>query len=230
MYVSRNNFLTKKNLLSLLLVPLGFAAWGSAQATTYYVRTDGGDASQCTGRGDLAYSGSGSGQACAWKHPYFALAPGGTKRIAGGDTLLIGSGNYMMGQGAPGAGSCAASSCYMSPIPSGLSVTAKTRILGKPGAAAPRLWGTGGVSRVLNLDGSSNVEIGHLDITDQSDCVSGHSNTSAACAAGDAYANRGLYARDSGNVWLHDLNIHGMAHTGINAGRLIHHNSHDESK
>src|SRR5688572_8930136 len=97
--------------LSLLLAPLGFAAWGSAQAATFYVRTDGGDASQCTGRGDAAYSGSGTGQACAWKHPFFALAPNGTKRIAGGDTLLIGSGNYIIGQGAPGAGSCSGSSC-----------------------------------------------------------------------------------------------------------------------
>ncbi|MEG3192311.1 hypothetical protein SNE32_08355, partial [Lysobacter sp. D1-1-M9] len=71
-------------LALLLLAPLGFAAHGSAEAaTTYHVRADGGDASQCTGRADAPYSGSGSNQACAWKHPFVALPPGGTPRIAG---------------------------------------------------------------------------------------------------------------------------------------------------
>ena len=38
-------------VLSLLIVPAGFAI-GSAQATTFYVRADGGDAAQCNGRAD----------------------------------------------------------------------------------------------------------------------------------------------------------------------------------
>ena len=93
-----------KTTRSLLLASIGLAAFGSAQAaTTYHVRTDGGDASQCTGRADAAYPGSGTGQACAWKHPFFALTPGGSKRIVGGDTVVIGSGTYLIGAGAPGA-------------------------------------------------------------------------------------------------------------------------------
>ena len=32
-----------------------------------------------------------------------------------------------------------------------------------PGAAAPKLWGSGGASKILNLEGSSNVEVGFLD-------------------------------------------------------------------
>ena len=209
----------RRALVSLLLVPLGFAAWGSAQAaTTYYVRTDGGDASQCTGRADAKYPGSGTGQACAWKHPFFALAPNGTKRIAGGDTLLIGSGNYTIGQGAPGAGSCSGASCDFPPIPSGTSTT-RTRFLGKSASAPPKFLGTNGV-KVLNLEGSSNVEVGNLEITDQSDCLYNHSVSSADCGSTGNWAKTGISASASSNVWLHDINIHGMAAHGIRAGGL----------
>ncbi|MFC5595526.1 hypothetical protein, partial [Lysobacter niastensis] len=90
-----------QSILSLLIVPAGFAV-GSAQAADFFVRTDGGDATQCNGKADAPYSGSGTGQNCAWKHPYFALPNSGTPRIAGGDTLYIGSGEYMIGYGAPG--------------------------------------------------------------------------------------------------------------------------------
>ena len=80
--------------------------WRTAQATTFFVRVDGGDAAQCNGRLDAPYPGSGLARNCAWKHPFYALAPNGTRRILGGDTLLIGSGTYMIGAGAPGL------SCY----------------------------------------------------------------------------------------------------------------------
>ena len=74
-------------------------------AATRYVRTDGGDSSQCNGSADVPYPGSGNGLTCAWKHPFFALPPGGTPRISGSDALIIGPGSYMMGLGAPGASS-----------------------------------------------------------------------------------------------------------------------------
>ncbi|QOD92028.1 right-handed parallel beta-helix repeat-containing protein [Lysobacter sp. CW239] len=219
-------------LVAALSGLLLFTAIGSAQAaTTYYVRTDGGTAAQCTGKADAAYSGSGTSQACAWKHPYYALPPNETARIAGGDTLIIGSGSYMIGWGAPGAadksGRCYAGGpydCYLPPIPSGPSPTAKTRILGKDAKNPPKLWGTERVTHILNLNGSSNVEIGNLEITDQSDCVEGHSNAGARCERNTApygqWASAGLVASNSKNVWLHDLNIHGLAHSGIHAGGL----------
>jgi hypothetical protein len=175
--------------------------------TTYYVRTDGGTATQCTGRSDARYPGSGTGQACAWKNPNIALPNSGTRRIAGGDTLIIGAGTYQIGNGG-----------YMQPVPSGTS-TARTRILGK-GGTTPRLVGVGGTHRVLNLDGSSNVEIGNLEITDDSDCVHKHSSPRARCTDAMQWARVGLYARNSGNVWLHDVDIHGMAARGMNAGAL----------
>ena len=69
----------------------------------------------------------------------------------------------------------------MQPIPSGTS-SAPTKVLGKPGTT-PKLVGVGGVHRVLNLDGSSNVELGNLEVTDNSDCVYNHSNAAAACTS-----------------------------------------------
>ena len=184
------------------------AAGRRHQGTEFFIRTDGGDATQCTGRADAKYPGSGSARNCAWKHPFIALPPSGAALIAGGDTLLIGSGVYLMGDGG-----------YMQPIPSGTD-SAPTRILGKPGVAVPKLVGVNGVHRVLNLDGSSNVELGNLEVTDQSDCVHKHSKSAAACTSTMAWTRVGLYARNSRNVWMHDVNIHGMAKNGVNAGGL----------
>ncbi|MDQ3289173.1 MAG: hypothetical protein M3Q42_13145 [Pseudomonadota bacterium] len=175
---------------------------------THYVRTDGGDATQCTGRSDAAYPGSGEASDCAWKSPDIALPPSGAPRIAGGDTLLIGSGTYQIG----GSG-------QMQPIPSG-TTTRPTRVMGRSGTPAPRLIGIGGIHRVIDMDGSSNIVLGNLEITDRSDCVYRHSNAAAACTDSMPFARVGLYARGSRNVHLHDINIHGIAARGIQAGGL----------
>ena len=46
-------FVGSRKLPKLALsLSLGLAAIGSAEAATYYVRADGGDASQCDGRAD----------------------------------------------------------------------------------------------------------------------------------------------------------------------------------
>lgn len=193
-------------LLSLLLPSLGFAAFGTAQAATFYVRTDGGDAAQCNGRADAAYPGSGTAQACAWKNPNIAMPSSGSARIAGGDTLLIGAGSFQIGSGG-----------YMQKIPSGPNSASRTRILGKAGT---KLIGVAGTHRVLNLEGSSNVEVGNLEITDNSDCVYNHSNSAATCTSAMAWARVGVYATASDNVWMHDVNVHGMAARGFNAGGL----------
>ncbi|MDH4136885.1 MAG: hypothetical protein OEW09_09275, partial [Anaerolineae bacterium] len=109
----------------------------AAAATTYYVRPDGGSYTQCNGRVDAPYPGTGTDQPCAWNHPFQALPPASTPRISGGDTLIIASGEYMMGYGAPEANLeddiCARDypgGCHMSPIPSGPDPAHPTRILG----------------------------------------------------------------------------------------------------
>lgn len=228
---------------------IGLLAWDVAGAATqhgakgvsfatFYVRVDGGTATQCSGHVDAAYPGHGNAQACAWKHPFVALPPAGKPRIAGGDTLIIGPGHYMMGFGAPGSGNCnsaAAYSCTMGSIPSGLSAQHPTRILGRgfdSGCTqAPELWGTQRAYSVLSLTGSSNVEVGCLNLTDHSACIENHCGMAGAChgevdrCERDTYpygtwAENGLVASDSHDVYLHDLDIHGLANDGVRAGRL----------
>ena len=219
-------------IASFALLAIGSVFAAEASAATFYVRTDGGDATQCTGKTDAAYAGSGTAQACAWKHPFFALPPGGPARIAGGDTLVIDSGSYMMGLGAPGAVLCNQGwswDCHMTAIPSGPSATQPTRIVGR-GTPAPELWGTERTSMVVNLQASSNVEISNVEVTDHESCIDNHCH-GGACAGEVLKCNRtaapwgkwagtGIVARDSANVKLTDVNVHGMANRGIYAGRL----------
>jgi len=225
-------------LLCFLLVLLASFGFAPAFASTYYVRTDGGTAEQCTGLANAAYPGTGTGQACAWSSPMIALPPPpgygqvATPRIQGGDTLKIAHGSYMIGYGAPGTGSCntgMAYACTMAAVPSG-TTAAPTRILGDC-AAPPEFWGTQRASTILNLNGSSNVEVGCVEVTDHHACIENHCQMSGTCAGEinrcqrDTYpygtwAENGLTAADSHDVYLHDLTIHGMGNAGTRVGRL----------
>ncbi len=110
-----------------------------------------------------------------------ALPPEGPPRISGGDTLIITNGSYRMGYGAPGADICETDytwDCHMPPISSGPDAANPTRILGAgwdSGCAnPPELWGAERAYFILNLIGSSNVEIACLEITGHSGCVEDH--------------------------------------------------------
>ncbi len=208
-----------------------------AAALDYVVRVDGGDELACSGQVDQSLANAAGSRDCAWLHPFIALPPGGPARIAGGDTLTIRPGSYRMGLGAPGAAACHADwpwDCHMSALPSGLSAAQPTRLIGLDAAGEcherPQLWGAERAARVLNLDQSDHIEVACLEITDHHRCVENH------CHGGDCgaevvscpretypygdWAGTGLYARDSEGVLLRDLDIHGMAHSGIHAGRL----------
>jgi len=198
----------------------------------FYVRPKGGTSSQCTGLADKDYSGSGAGKACALSHPFFALPPAGGKRLlSGGDWLVISDGAYRMGHGAPGAGRCQRASAYdcdMPPVPSGPSKDRPTRILGAGFASGcksrPQLYGVERAWRILDLTNTSNLEINCLEITDHSGCVESHSGSLRCKRSGSGpygdWSPTGIYAVNSKNVTLRKVNIHGMAHHGIQAGRL----------
>jgi hypothetical protein len=209
---------------------------GGAQAATYHVRIDGGDPAQCDGRSDRAAADAGGTRECAWAHPFHALPPGGAPRLAGGDTLHIAPGAYRMGLGAPGSESCHASfpwDCHMPALPSGRS-GAPTRLTGADAdgrcQTRPELWGAERAAFVLNLHGSSHVEIDCLELTDHAACIENH------CHGGDCggqvrrcerdaspygdWSGTGLSARDSSHVVLRRLDIHGFALRGVHAGRL----------
>jgi hypothetical protein len=154
----------------------------------------------------------------------------GTTRIGGGDTLIIGPGSYRMGFGAPGAGRCKPEypwDCHAPPIPSGRDASRPTRILGARWDAdcsdPPELWGTERAAHVVDLTGASNVEIACLEITDRAGCAEDHTG-GLACGKesypyGD-WAATGIYAEDSANILLRQLDIHGLANTGVRAGRV----------
>jgi hypothetical protein len=165
------------------------ASLASSNGTTYYVRTDGGTATQCTGLVDAPYPGSGTNQPCAWSHPFWALNSSGNWKIQGGDTLIIAGGSYMMGYGAPNtSGWCDVDytyDCGLPPLPAGPDANRPTRILGKGWNSGcpnpPELWGTQRPWQILDLTGASNVYIGCLEITDHSNCVEDHAGSSVEC-------------------------------------------------
>ncbi len=85
--------MTKRNLLILTVAfTLLMGIFGSAQAATYYVRTDGGTSAQCTGLADAAYPGTGTNVACAFNHPFWGISVAGAPmKMVGGDTMIIGN-------------------------------------------------------------------------------------------------------------------------------------------
>jgi hypothetical protein len=121
--------------------------------TTWYIRADGGTNTQCTGKTNAAYPGSGTGQACAFNHPFQMLdSSGNWTSFAGGDTIQFAdsasaSHTYYMGEKNNGvgtdwnaqlsgicptanAGGGAGSSCILPAPPSGTAAQ-HTRILGQ---------------------------------------------------------------------------------------------------
>jgi len=200
-------------------------------AATYYIRPDGGTADQCTGRADTPYPGSGLSQPCAWSHPFWALDTNGNWKIQGGDTLILHSGTYCMGIGAPNTGWCNASwawDCHLPPLPSGPDTEHPTRILGscwdQGCACAPELWGAERASQIISLNTTSYAVIACLELTDHSGCVAYHANPNVRCERNTPpfgnWAESGIFAADSSTITLKNLNIHGFASAGIVAGRI----------
>lgn len=195
---------------------------------TWYVRTDGSTATNCTGLTDAAYPGSGTAQACAFNHPNWAIGIYGdptayVSKLQGGDTLII-DGSYKIG--CQNSTNCLSASvnitqtarCYPSwtdkcsfdAIASGPDATHPTRILGKGWdtncSSKAELWSEFYTYTGLNLTDASNVEIQCLELTDHSTSNSG-------------LMYRGIYAEDSSNVLIKNVSMHGLK-KGIMAGRL----------
>src|SRR5262249_9127875 len=93
-------------------------------------------------------------------------------------------------------------------------------------AHAPQLWGTERASSVLDLQGSANVEIACLDITDHSGCIEFHAGTREIerCERDQEpygpWAGIGISAADSSAGSISDVRVHGMAPDGLRIGRV----------
>ena len=223
--------------LAALLVWCALAICNPASATTYYVRTDGGNASQCDGTANAPASAAPH---CAWSHPSYALPLGDaqygnklpTPRIKSGDTLVIGAGSYMIGLGAPSVGSsCTQSSaweCEIANVPSGLDSTHPTTITGDC-SAPPQLWSTQRNDSIFDIENVHDVAIKCMELTDHANCIVYYvptANTGGVTACNrnsypyGSWGDTGIYAADVTNLTLDQLNIHGMADYGVLAGRL----------
>ena len=97
-------------------------------------------------------------------------------------------------------------------------------------SAPPELWATQGSYAVFDLRGGGehDIKIACLELTDHSSCIDNYKPTSntggvVACPKSYPYGAVGFYGivvSDFTNLTLENLNIHGFADYGINAGRL----------
>jgi Right handed beta helix region len=146
-----------------------------------------------------------------------------------GSTVLIKAGAYKIGlDGIPNAEStCSAAAAFdCTPTLVSGSSAQPTRVLGEGFDSGcsnpPELWGTDGLDAVLTLTSLEYVEVNCLEITDRSNCIVAHNASSPSpykCTTG-TWAETGIYAPKAKNITLKNLEIHGMAVTGIWAGAL----------
>jgi hypothetical protein len=213
--------------------PPSSAAAHSSHAHTWFVRQDGGDRSQCTGTVDAAYPGKGKGRPCAFKHPYYLFTNDvyGNKdwTVAGGDTVILRGGPYRMGYRGPNPkdwwGSCPgdAANCSMPPVPSG-TPDHPTRLLGENYGSCTKktqLFGGYALNAIIDLQGSSNVDVECLELTDHSQCLRGGmgDTPSEKCSndtpISDYAANGILTDNKTAGILLKNLDIHGLTSRGI---------------
>lgn len=200
---------------------------------TFYIRPDGGSAEQCNGMADAPYPGSGAHLPCAWKSLFTAVAWDGKKkngwRFKGGDTVMFSSGSHHIGYD-PEIPWCRGHfpyGCKSPPIPPGTAVN-PTVLAGKGWDTGcqdkPRLLGAEFENHLLSLEGSSHVRIECLELTDRDPCILNHKDPSFACNRSKApygdFALIGIYAADSTDVVVRNVDIHGLALDGIVAARL----------
>lgn len=138
--------------------------------------------------------------------------------------MYVGRGSYRTGWGGPGvdqSSRCSQSSpsgCHLAAIPSGPSPPRPTRILGSGPSTGrcetpPQLWRSERVDTVLNLDGSSNVEIGRLEVTDQDPRLANANMETfdPATLAGSALVDRVPYLAAAGRDLYHQPRPNGPA-------------------
>jgi hypothetical protein len=197
---------------------------------------------QCNGTSSAPYPGSGVNQNCAFKDirslwtdgSYVtdpsAGAPGWGWIGSSGDTYLIdcsGGALCRIGQSGPNVGDSygIAGNPYAVGMPQPIngSPNAHTRVLGvnyancTSPAAKAHVNGGYGVGAVISLAGTSYVDVACFDITDHSACGLGlQANQCHKNFPLDDYASNGIQTtKTTTNTTITDVNIHGMASSGM---------------
>jgi len=207
--------------------------------TTYYVREDGGNFEQCNGLHNKEYVPNSSSIDCAFSNPLYALPPVGVPIMQPGDRLVINNGHYLIGpneQISQDFSNCSlenpasSTDCNISTIPQGIDENHPTCIVGNlfnTGCSSkPKLLGTGNTDSIINLTGTNHVQIECLELTDEvahransdnqqeSDSDEQEPNGEDDEINLDA-ANHGILGFNAGNIVLNNLEIHGLAQSGI---------------
>jgi Putative Ig domain len=226
------------------------AATPPGSGTIWHIRQDGGNNVQCTGTTNAAYPGSGTGMPCAYNHPFQMLnSSGNWTSFASGDTMefddpptnttpyYIGEQNGGLGSDWNGqiAGACpspnspaaAGASCILPILPS--EVTIRGQNYGNchnadhSGLNGPTiLSGINGVFAVLRVQGTSNVTISCIEVTQPDTCTTaGTGQGPGQCTSTSNYVGyAGLmlaYQTNQGpaNMTLTDFAVVGASSRGI---------------
>jgi Putative Ig domain len=231
------------------------AVQAAGSGTTWHIRLDGGTNTQCTGTTNAAYPGSGTLQPCAYNHPYQMLNYSGAwTSFTAGDTMEFddpptNTTPYYMGEQNGGLGSdwsaqiagicpppnspaSAGSSCTLPVPPSGVTIKGQNygncHTAGHTGLVNPTvLSGINGVFTVLDVQGTNNVTISCIEITQPDTCTtSGSGYGGGQCTNTSNYVNAaGLmmeYQTNQGpaNLTLTDFAVIGTSSNGILGGRM----------
>lgn len=229
----------KKFILILLFCLISSSAW----AANYYVRTDGGTSTECTGLADDPYDGSGSGEACAYEHPFYwtgwwgdgSINDGGVApAYSGGDDLIITCNDqgdctgvtFNVGYDASWTGMNASWTYggYMRPIVDGTGGN-HTTIKGcsstgcATAADRPGFTGMGRNQMNINLKSSDYVDIEDIDVYDTATCGAGHALYGCGSAdASEASVLDNINLTGATNISLKDMRIAGAYRYGIYGG------------
>ena len=232
-----NIFLSFLILFIITFLPLNVAA------SVFYVRTDGSNSTNCTGQANSAYDGSGTGEACAYSHPFYwtgwwgdgSISSGGVApSYAGGDDLIIScndSGdctgvtfNVGYDPSWTDMNSSWSYGGFMRPIKDGTSGN-HTTIKGCSSSGCsnpsmrPGFTGMGRNKMNINLQSSDYVDIEDIDVYDTATCGVGHAlyNCGSADAAEASVLNN-INITGATNISLKNMKIYGAYSYGVFGG------------
>jgi hypothetical protein len=170
-----------------------------AMGTTWHIRLDGGNSTQCTGTTNAAYPGTGTGVACAYNHPFWMMTSSGTWAAAvAGDTIEFDDPStnntpYFMGEQNNGvgfdwqptlSGICphpnvydTGGTCMLPVLLNNMTITGQNaghcHTSGHTGLVTPTvLSGIDGTFFGLNVQGTSGVTISCVEVTQPDTCTS----------------------------------------------------------
>lgn len=230
------------NLIGLLAIALCLVS-SSAEAVTYFVRTDGGTSTQCTGTTDDNYDGSGTGEACAYSHPFYwtgwwgdgSVSSGGVApSYNGGDDLVVTCNDqgdctgvtFNVGYDASWTDMDASWTYggFMRPIKDGNSgnhTILKGCSVSGCGAESkrPKFIGHGRNFYNLNLLSSDYVDVEDIDFTDTATCGDAHKLYGCGTAdASEASVRDNIGITGATNILIKNSRITGAHRYGVFGG------------